>query len=240
MDSRAPPPSSVSSRRGRGRGRGLAFVAIFVFFDFAKLVRSPQPNPTNNVAAGENDLNRLVSRIDDPKDFTTSPVFESNVNNNSSPQSDLFTDENLHSKKKQLAALIDWFIGRKAIVDWSRHVKPFSRRLSSTTDHDEDRQLLLRPEPAPPQTPSPPPLETTAVINDRTVDRRVSLQRLSSGSNNRYGGSLFSGTTLDGNVSSELKGIWTKDDPSSFSETVQVTSEVNVAEDGYRIEQNCN
>ncbi|KAE8653925.1 hypothetical protein F3Y22_tig00117056pilonHSYRG00512 [Hibiscus syriacus] len=181
--------------------------------------------PTNNAAVGENDLNKLISRIDDPKEFTTSPVVESNKHDNSTPQTDLFTGGNLYSKKQQIAAFIDWFIGREATVDRSRHVKPSSRRLSSTTDHDEDRQLLLPPEPAPPQTLSPPPPpETNAVINDRSVDRRVSLQRFSSGSS--YAGSLFPGSTLDGDVSSEFKGTWTKDDPSSSSATVPVTREV--------------
>lgn len=59
------------------------------------------------------------------------------------------------------------------------------------TDKREDRDLLL-----------PPPEKETAV--DRRFDRQVSLPRLSSGSSS-YAGSLFSGTTLDGNFSSGIK-----------------------------------
>ncbi|GMJ02528.1 hypothetical protein like AT4G24480 [Hibiscus trionum] len=174
-----------------------------------------QTPPTSNAAGAENDHlnNLLISRIDDPKEFTASPVVQSNENENGSPLPDLFTGENFNSKKPQLTAFLDWFIGRKATVDRSRHAKPSSRRLSSTTttDHDEDRRLLLPP-------------ESTAVINDRSVDRRVSLQRFSSGSS--YAGSSFSGTILDCDVSSEIKDTWTKDDRSSSSETVPVTREV--------------
>ncbi|KAK6257111.1 hypothetical protein QUC31_000570 [Theobroma cacao] len=176
-------------------------------------------SPFNPVT--ENDRNKSISRTA-LKDFAA-PAAKTN----NSPLSDLFTDDKLHSKKQQLAAFRDWFVERKATTDRSRHVKPSSRRLSSTTD--EDRELLLPPEPAPP--PSPPPRlplapETTIVINDRSVDRnfdrQLSLPRFSSGSS--YAGSLFSGTTLDGNLSSEVKDTWTKDTSSSLP--VPATREV--------------
>ncbi|XVF64910.1 hypothetical protein PTKIN_Ptkin09bG0204400 [Pterospermum kingtungense] len=178
-------------------------------------------------ASAENDLNKSISGTAGIKDFSAKN------NNNNSLLSDLFTDEKLHTKKQQLAAFRDWFIDKKAITttaaaaaaDRSRHVKPISRRFPSSTDHDDDRELLLPQEPAPPQTPTPPPPppppETTAVVNDRNFDRQVSLPRFSSGSS--YAGSLFSGTTLDGNLSSDVKlDTWTKESTTP----VLVTGEV--------------
>ncbi|GMJ00306.1 hypothetical protein HRI_003699800 [Hibiscus trionum] len=94
---------------------------------------------------------------------------------NTSGLSNLFTDEKLYTKKQQLAAFRDWFVDKKATTDRSRHVKPSPRRLSSSTDQNEDQQWLLAPEPAPPPQPFPPPPapapETTAAIYDRSVDR---------------------------------------------------------------------
>ncbi|XP_022768470.1 serine/threonine-protein kinase CTR1-like [Durio zibethinus] len=194
-----------------------------------KLVKETSTTATSTAATVENERNKSISRRA-TNEFTT-PAAKTN-NNNNSPLSDLFKDENFHAKKQQLAAFRDWFIQKKATTDRSRHVKPSSRRLSSTTDHDEDRQLLLPPEPAPPQTTSPPSPshpapapETTTVVNDRSVDRnfdcQVSLPRFSSGSS--YAGSLFSGTALDGNFSSEVKDIWTNE---SSLTTVPATREV--------------
>ncbi|XVE55620.1 hypothetical protein DITRI_Ditri03aG0173400 [Diplodiscus trichospermus] len=163
-------------------------------------------------ATAENDRHKSISRTA-PKDFT-----KADAKTNSPPLSDLFSDEKLQNKKQHLAAFWDWFVDKKATTDRSRHVKPSSGLLSSCTDHDEDRELLLPPEPAPPQTPTPPPPpapapETTTVINDRgvgsNVDRQVSPPRFSSGSS--YAGSLFSGTTLDGNFSSEPQAEERKD-----------------------------
>ncbi|OMO57583.1 hypothetical protein COLO4_35264 [Corchorus olitorius] len=190
-----------------------------------------------NVTA-ENDGNKSISRT-----TTTPPAAKPN---NISPLSDLFTDEKLHLKKQQLAAFRDWLVDKKAATatDRSRHVKPSSRRLSSAIDDDDDRQLLLPPpQPAPPPTtalPPPPPLPpptpppapsavpeiTTGVTDhgvDRNFERQVSLHRFSSGSS--YAGSLFSGTTLDGNLSSGVKDTWTKESSSSTS-PVTATREV--------------
>ncbi|XP_022773075.1 serine/threonine-protein kinase CTR1-like isoform X2 [Durio zibethinus] len=176
----------------------------------------------SNVTAG-NDRRKSISRTA-PKDFTN-PAAKTN-NSNNSPLSNLFTDEKLHTKRQQLAAFRDWFIEKKSTTNRSSHVKLPSRHLSSSTDHDEDRELLLPPEPAPPQTPTPlPPPETTTVINDRIVDRSfeldVSLPRFSSG--NIYAVSLLHGTTLDGNLSSDVKDTWNKE---SSSTPVPGTGEV--------------
>ncbi|OAY51120.1 serine/threonine-protein kinase CTR1 isoform X2 [Manihot esculenta] len=128
------------------------------------------------------------------------------------PVSDLFTssdDEKYHQKKnqlgdndkfqkkkKQLAAFYDWLAEKKA-DRLASHVK--LHRLSSD---DEDRPLLIAPEP-----PAPEPEVISEIIEERDVDRnfdrQVSLPRLSSGSS--YACSLFSGTTLDGNFLSDVK-----------------------------------
>ncbi|XVF39660.1 hypothetical protein PTKIN_Ptkin01aG0051200 [Pterospermum kingtungense] len=187
-------------------------------------------NQTSSTSAtAEND------RKTPAKDFIIPPADK--TNDTTSPLSDLFTDEKLQAKKQQLAAFRDWFIQKKATsTGRSRHViKPSSRRFSSITDddHDEDRQLLIAPEPAPPQTPDPtPPPETITVLNDSSVDfnfdRQVSLPRFSSGSS--YAGSLVSGTTLDGNLSStEVKDTWTKEESSSSTPAL-ATGEVEEKE----------
>ncbi|KAI3417339.1 Protein kinase domain-containing protein, partial [Psidium guajava] len=125
------------------------------------------------------------------------------------PVSDLFTGETVDfnskqhkSKKQQLAAFFDWPFERKGekirSSSSSCHVKS---RLSSSDDYD--REPLLPP------TPVPVPIEVAVsdAIKDRSIDRnfdrQVSLPRLSSGSS--YAPSFFSGTTLDGNVSSDVK-----------------------------------
>lgn len=128
------------------------------------------------------------------------------------PVSDLFTGETVNlnskqhkSKKQQLATFCDWFVERKGekirSSSSSCHVKS---RLSSGDDYD--REPLLPPTPA---EPLPVPIEVAVAdaIRDRSVDRnfdrQVSLPRLSSGSS--YAASFFSGTTLDGNGSSDVK-----------------------------------
>jgi hypothetical protein len=92
----------------------------------------------------------------------------------------------------------------------SSHVRSTRSSLSSFSCHlpDEDRELLLPPEPVDLSSAVPAPPETTPLKVDRSVDRnfdrQVSLPRLSSGSS--YAGSLFSGTTtLDGNFSGDVK-----------------------------------
>lgn len=115
--------------------------------------------------------------------------------------SELFTGGNKLNlnKHKQIADFCDWLIEKKS--GRSGHVKPYSHKFSS----EEDRELLLPPESVPAPPPPPPPPETvkdTAI--DRSFDREVSLPRLSS-IESSYAGSLFSGTTLDGNFSCDIK-----------------------------------
>ncbi|KAK3231073.1 hypothetical protein Dsin_002954 [Dipteronia sinensis] len=113
-------------------------------------------------------------------------------NYKSSALSDILTssDEKFQIKKQQFNAFCDWLTEKKSERS-SHHVK------ARSSASDEDRELLLPP-PDPVPVPVPAPvLVTEPVINDRNLDPQVSLPRLSSGSS--YAGSLFSGTTLDGN-----------------------------------------
>ncbi|XP_028802177.1 serine/threonine-protein kinase CTR1 isoform X2 [Neltuma alba] len=110
--------------------------------------------------------------------------------------SDLFTGGGkLRTKHKQVVDICNWSIEKKG--GRSGHVKAYSHRLSS----EEERELLLPPESVPP----PPPPETVKnSAIDQSFDRQVSLPRLSSNGSS-YAGSLLSGTTLDGNFSSDIK-----------------------------------
>ncbi|XP_021679475.2 serine/threonine-protein kinase CTR1 isoform X2 [Hevea brasiliensis] len=105
-------------------------------------------------------------------------------------------DDKFQKKKKQLAAFYDWLAEKKADRSASRV------KLKRLSFDDEDRQLLIAAEP-----PAPEPEVIPEIIEERDVDRnfdrQVSLPRLSSGSS--YAGSLFSGTTLDGNFLSDVK-----------------------------------
>ncbi|KAJ0024667.1 hypothetical protein Pint_08499 [Pistacia integerrima] len=126
--------------------------------------------------------------------------------------SDLFTsgDEKFQIKKQQFSAFCDWLTEKKG-PERSSHVK--SRPYFS----DEDREPLLpTPEsvsaPVPVSLPAPAPVpvtETTVVVDDRNFDRQVSLPRLSS-TGSSYAGSLFSGTTVDGIFSSDVKDTSTR------------------------------
>lgn len=117
-------------------------------------------------------------------------------------------------QQQHFAAFCDWLAEKKAERSASK-----SSRYSSC---DEDSELLLPPE----SKPEVPPPET--VVKDRSVDRnfdrQVSLSRLSSGSS--YAGSLFSGTTLDGNLSSDVK-----DTLASSSRTTTTTRQEVVEEE---------
>ncbi|XP_054788717.1 serine/threonine-protein kinase CTR1-like isoform X2 [Prosopis cineraria] len=122
-------------------------------------------------------------------DVTNSPIKHSAV-------SDLFTGGGkLRTKHNQVADICDWSIEKKG--ERSGHVKAYSHRLSS----DEERELLLPPESG---SPPPPPETVKDSAIDQSFDRQVSLPRLSSNESS-YAGSLFSGTTLDGNFSSDIK-----------------------------------
>ncbi|XP_050207065.1 serine/threonine-protein kinase CTR1 isoform X2 [Mercurialis annua] len=122
-------------------------------------------------------------------------------------------ENKLQKKKKQLDAFYDWLAEKKAEKKSSTKLR---RLISEYDDDEDDRQLLLKPEPPKP-SPEPEPAEPQSVHEivpvhqlaikerdvDRNFDRQVSLPRLSSGSS--YAGSLFSGTTLDGNFFSDIK-----------------------------------
>ncbi|KAA8528367.1 hypothetical protein F0562_035722 [Nyssa sinensis] len=131
--------------------------------------------------------------------------------------SDRFSGDKIHGK--QLAAFINWLAEKKG--ERSGHVKV---RLGGG---DDDQELLLRREPPAERVVAGKELgfdrqvslqgpssessygkqasvsEVVTACKNRNVDRQVSLQRLSSESS--YAGSLFSGTTLDGNLSSGVK-----------------------------------
>lgn len=127
------------------------------------------------------------------------------VNSKASAVSQLFKSQTKQQQQQQrkkqqqqqqeqhFADFCDWLAEKKAERSTGK-----SSRYSSC---DEDRELLLPPESEPEVQPP-----ESAVVKDRSVDRsfdcQVSLPRLSSGSS--YAGSLFSGTTLDGNLSSDV------------------------------------
>lgn len=142
---------------------------------------------------------------------TTTTTTTKNLKNSAAPLSisDLFTsgDEKVQVKKQQFAAFCDWFTEKKVDRSASRHVKSFQSRLSSGTD--EDRELLLPP-PEPEPVPVPVPETVTNIDNELNFDRQVSLPRLSSIGSSYAGSSLFSGTTLDGNFSSDVKDTSTR------------------------------
>ncbi|XP_038703808.1 serine/threonine-protein kinase CTR1-like isoform X2 [Tripterygium wilfordii] len=123
------------------------------------------------------------------------------------------SDEKFLNKKEQFAAFCEWFAEKKG--ERSGHVK--LHRLSC----DEGHELLL-----------PPERPVSEIIKDRDVDRnfdrQVSLPRLSSGSS--YAGSLFSGTTVDGNFSSDVKDTVSSSTPTqTMVSTTAREIEVEVA-----------
>lgn len=137
------------------------------------------------------------------------------------------TDDKYQTKKQQFADFCEWLAEKKG--ERSSNQTKLARLYSS--DIDEDRELLLSPpHEAITSTTTTTPSEAVAVVNDprdeRSFGRQVSLPRLSSGSS--YAGSMFSGTTLDGNFSS----IDVKDTSPRLSTTRQeVEVEVEAQED---------
>ncbi|XP_052191008.1 serine/threonine-protein kinase CTR1 isoform X2 [Diospyros lotus] len=136
-------------------------------------------------------------------------------------KSDRFTGDKIHGR--QLAAFVNWLAEKKGAK--AGHVKV--RLGGDDDDGDHENELLLPQEPPvveaskdqssdQPEVPlqglssgtsgvGPPATPEVVVVagRERGFDRQLSLQRLSSGSS--YAGSLFSGTTLDGNFSSGVK-----------------------------------
>ncbi|XP_057773212.1 serine/threonine-protein kinase CTR1-like isoform X1 [Salvia miltiorrhiza] len=108
-----------------------------------------------------------------------------------SPPKGGVTCDKIHGK--QLAAFVKWLSDKK-----HRDKSQFAKIKSYDHDHDieeedESTQRLL-----------PPPEQPT---NESGIERQISLQRVSSEGSTSYAGSLFSGTTLDGNWSANTTGI---------------------------------
>ncbi|PON49765.1 Mitogen-activated protein kinase kinase kinase [Parasponia andersonii] len=132
-------------------------------------------------------------------------------------------------QQQHFAAFCDWLAEKKAerrsgSAATTDHVK-LSRYPSSC---DEDRELLLQPEPV---VPAPAAAAAAVAVKDRSLDRsfdrQVSLPRVSSGSS--YAGSLFSGiTTLDGNLSGGGGDVIKADCLSKVSSSSRQEEEVEV------------
>lgn len=124
------------------------------------------------------------------------------------------TRDKIHGK--QLADFVKWLSDKKKKGKSQTHANP----VKNEEGEDEASELLLPP---------PPPAAECDRRHDslrrlssngsnysnsldqqgkeRVFERQVSLQRLSSEGSTSYAGSLFSGTTLDGNWSSTTTGI---------------------------------
>lgn len=166
----------------------------------------PRQFPDRGFDASSKELLSHEKRIGGESDRKVSRTTKDVTAVKTSIASDLFTGSDKFRTKKQLAAFCDWLVEKKR-SDRSSHV-----RLRTRND-DGDREVLLPPPlgPAPDQAPlptaaPPPPPPTAPEVapgKDQQFDRQVSLPRVSSCSS--YAGSLLSGTTVDGNVSSGLK-----------------------------------
>ncbi|CAH2078071.1 unnamed protein product [Thlaspi arvense] len=141
-------------------------------------------------------------------------------------------------QQQQLAAFYEWLAEKKANLSRSStttgRVRP--TRLSMSSDAEEERELLLSPvDPAHNASPgsiiAASSSSARAVsINerniDRSFDREVSLPRMSSESS--FGGSFFSGTTVDGNFSTFSSPTDARE--TSTTTRVSVTKEEREAE----------
>ncbi|KAL0308103.1 UNVERIFIED_CONTAM: Serine/threonine-protein kinase CTR1 [Sesamum angustifolium] len=127
---------------------------------------------------------------------------------------------------KQLSAFVKWLSDKKKKEKQQGHVvDPVKIRLYENDDiieeEDEVTQRLLPPPPPPadadrrqdslrrlPSNGSNYSNSADQVQRkERAFERQTSLQRLSSGGSTSYAGSLFSGTTLDGNWTSTTIGM---------------------------------
>ncbi|XP_024017114.1 serine/threonine-protein kinase CTR1 [Morus notabilis] len=136
--------------------------------------------------------------------------------------------KNQHQKQEHFADFCEWFAEKKAEAARSVAATARAKSVKRCSSCDEDRELLLPP----PEPASPAPATRSAVKDrsmDRNFDRQVSLPRVSSGSS--YAGSLFSGisTTLDGNLSCDVKDCLSK--VSSSTETTRQEDVVMEAEE---------
>ncbi|KAL2527844.1 Protein kinase superfamily protein [Forsythia ovata] len=172
---------------------------------------------------------------------------------NSSSISHGFTDNGIH--KKQLAAFVNWLTEKKKKGKSFNQVNPVKSR-SDDRDiiEEEEREpfLQLPPSVVVPdavvdcecQVGKDRRLERKVSLQqlssngsnysisadhqgkERGFERQLSLQRFSSGGSTSYAGSLFSGTTLDGNWSSITTGILK--DPTTTNEVEEVIGVENV------------
>ncbi|KAL0432656.1 UNVERIFIED_CONTAM: Serine/threonine-protein kinase CTR1 [Sesamum latifolium] len=134
------------------------------------------------------------------------------------------TGDKIHGK--QLSAFVKWLSDKKKKEKQQGHVvDPVKIRLYENDDiieeEDEVTQRLLPPPPPPadadrrqdslrrlPSNGSNYSNSADQVQGkERAFERQTSLQRLSSGGSTSYAGSLFSGTTLDGNWTSTTIGM---------------------------------
>ncbi|KAI3460073.1 hypothetical protein Pfo_016736 [Paulownia fortunei] len=134
------------------------------------------------------------------------------------------TGDKIHGK--QLAAFVKWLSDKKKKEKSQARVEPVKIRLyendDSIEEEDEVSQPLL-PLPPPPAVDCDRRQDSLRRLSsnesnysnsvdqlqgkERGFERQVSLQRLSSAGSTSYAGSLFSGTTLDGNWSLTTTGI---------------------------------
>lgn len=136
--------------------------------------------------------------------------------------------KNQHQKQEHFAEFCEWLAEKKAEAARSAAATARAKSVMRCSSCDEDRKLLL-----PPPEPDSPAPATRLAVKDRNLDmnfdRQVSLPRVSSGSS--YAGSLFSGisTTLDGNLSCDVKDCLSK--VSSSTETTRQEDVVMEAEE---------
>ncbi|KAL0368859.1 UNVERIFIED_CONTAM: Serine/threonine-protein kinase CTR1 [Sesamum calycinum] len=134
------------------------------------------------------------------------------------------TGDKIHGK--QLSAFVKWLSDKKKKEKQQGHVvDPVKIRLYENDDiieeEDEVTQRLLPPPPPPADADRRQDSLRRLLSNgsnysnsadqvqgkERAFERQTSLQRLSSGGSTSYAGSLFSGTTLDGNWTSTTIGM---------------------------------
>ncbi|XP_062098168.1 serine/threonine-protein kinase CTR1 isoform X2 [Humulus lupulus] len=190
-------------------------------------------NTTKDAFSIENDTKSLSSTT---TTSTTKNQFTVNTAK-ASAVSELFTSHEFKSQTKKnhhhhqlqqrrqqqhqeehFAAFCDWLAEKKT----ERRSSTTNTKLSRYSSCDEERELLLPPDPTAPSAVAP--ATRSSVVKDRSLDRnfdrQVSLPRVSSGSS--YAGSLFSGiTTLDGNLSGDVKDCLSKVSSSSRHHVVE-------------------